>query len=190
VLHGIRLVWVCSHADPSLEKPSCTRCGRVATGFVEFDRGSLAFPFPGIQCYLYNKPAHHEIARYLLARKPELGAMAYREPLYLGETILHIAIINKSFEQVQFIVDNYPELVTKRATGGFFAQGNTCYYGVLRGLVCWFGRVKVPARYCSLQGSIRCSLLHPSVRNALLSCCWTAVPTCEPLILTGTPSCT
>lgn len=48
---------------------------------------------------------------------------------YRGETALHIAIVNRDFESVKWIVQQRPELLSIVATGSFFEFGKPCYYG-------------------------------------------------------------
>ena len=80
------------------------------------------------QSYLNNKL---DIAMYLLSVKQDLGRAVYLGEDYKGESILHIAIINKSLPQVEFIVKTFPELISECAVGKFFTHGQTCYYGEL-----------------------------------------------------------
>jgi ankyrin repeat protein len=48
--------------------------------------------------------------------------------LYEGETALHIAIVNRDFDMVKFLVQNGAE-ARARAYGGFFKPGSPVYYG-------------------------------------------------------------
>mmetsp|Transcript_87364 Transcript_87364/g.168115 ORF Transcript_87364/g.168115 Transcript_87364/m.168115 type:complete len:693 (+) Transcript_87364:81-2159(+) len=79
--------------------------------------------------------SHFELAKALLARYPTLLADQYLEPMYKGETCLHIAIVQRNFDMVHFLLQvgkacgQLHELLCARAQGDFFAKGKECYYG-------------------------------------------------------------
>ena len=79
--------------------------------------------------FLYNTPAHHVLAFYLMSLCPHVIAEPYWGSEYTGETILHIAIIQQDPRMVERLVAKEPALLTSRATGRFFQQGQPCYYG-------------------------------------------------------------
>jgi len=61
---------------------------------------------------------HREIARFLLLRYPNLALCEYAGNEYLGESILHIAIVNKDFDTVKFLLgreSEYKHLITDEA---------------------------------------------------------------------------
>lgn len=60
---------------------------------------------------------------------PHTISAIYEEEEYHGENILHIAIVNKRFERVKYIVDRAPELMFGRADGKSFRSGQPCYFG-------------------------------------------------------------
>ena len=73
------------------------------------------------------------MARELMRRCPELVLQKYEGSMYYGETVLHIAVVNKDIEEVEYLAANFPALLGMRATGEFFQRGRTCYYGWSRG---------------------------------------------------------
>ncbi|CAG9466553.1 unnamed protein product [Pedinophyceae sp. YPF-701] len=86
---------------------------------------------------LVNTPSSLAIARYLvqlygteLINCPYQERTRYTDPpgLYEGETALHIAIVNRDFDMVKYLVQNGAD-VRARAFGKFFARGRPCYYG-------------------------------------------------------------
>jgi ankyrin repeat protein len=82
------------------------------------------------RCFLYNSPAHLELAKWIMNHYPHTITSTYLGTEYTGENILHIAIINQDFKTVQELVERGHEaLLTARATGGFFSRGKACYYG-------------------------------------------------------------
>jgi len=96
-------------------------------------------------CFLWNKPQHIEIAKWLMDRYPRLITARYHLDLasrgpssYEGENILHLAIVNRDIDQVKEVVKRAPELLHHRAYGEFFQwskfkanNGQGCYYGEL-----------------------------------------------------------
>lgn len=49
---------------------------------------------------------------------------------YIGENLLHIAIVNQNIDMVRWLLDrDTEELLVQRATGQFFSLGHACYYG-------------------------------------------------------------
>ena len=79
--------------------------------------------------FLYNTPAHHVLAFYLMARCPHVILDPYLGTEYTGENILHIAIIQQEPRMVARLVAKEPKLLHARATGHFFQRGQPCYYG-------------------------------------------------------------
>ena len=101
---------------------------------------------PVSQCYLYKSDSHKVLARELKRRSPELVLCSYGGKEYYGETILHIAIVNKDIDEVEYLAKHFPALLSIRATGDFFQVGKPCYYGAWRrtvvyGLVVFCGSV-------------------------------------------------
>jgi len=79
--------------------------------------------------------SHFELAKALLSRYPALVTDQYQEPMYKGENCLHIAIVQRNFDMVHFLLQvgkvcgKLQELLCARAQGDFFAKGKECYYG-------------------------------------------------------------
>lgn len=72
-------------------------------------------------CFLFVSDANREIARWLLEKSPTLAQCSFGEGPYEGETALHMAIANRfSPNDVQWLLDKAPELVSKRAIGADF----------------------------------------------------------------------
>eukprot|EP00798_Chlamydomonas_sp_ICE-L_P026129 gene26129-11847_t len=86
---------------------------------------------------LLNTPSTLAIAKYLVKL---YGATLVNTPYqerrnendhpghYEGETAIHIAIVNKDFDMVKFLVQNSAN-VRARAYGQFFQEGSVVYYG-------------------------------------------------------------
>lgn len=79
----------------------------------------------------------HKLGRYLVeVFGPDLVNFPYQKRrnlqdapgLYEGEVVLHIAIVSKRLDEVEFLLENGAD-VQARAWGTFFAKGGTCYYG-------------------------------------------------------------
>lgn len=86
---------------------------------------------------LLNTPSTLAIAKYLvklygktLVNTPYQERMNEFDPpgQYEGETAMHIAIVNRDFDMVKFLVQNGAD-VRARAYGGFFQAGSAVYYG-------------------------------------------------------------
>lgn len=76
----------------------------------------------------YHSDGHRELVRYLCDAYPSLINTAYsREPL-LGETPLHMAIINGDDELIQLFLEKGAD-TTMAATGHFFVPTGSIYYG-------------------------------------------------------------
>ena len=80
-------------------------------------------------CFLYNSEKHFEIAKFLMQTFPETVTAIYESKEYYGENILHIAIVNKQLELVQYLLEINLELLNGKATGDFFKTGQPCYFG-------------------------------------------------------------
>ena len=80
-------------------------------------------------CFVYGSPAHHVMADHIMERYPELVCDQYEGTEYTGETILHIAIVNQQEAIVRNLLSINKHLLTLRAVGKFFQQGQPCYYG-------------------------------------------------------------
>jgi hypothetical protein len=93
------------------------------------------------QCYLYKSDKHKILARELKRRCPELVLCSYGEDEYFGETVMHIAIVNKDLAEVKFLAKHFPKLLTIRASGNFFQLGKPCYYGARCSTMCAFPRL-------------------------------------------------
>eukprot|EP00873_Tetraselmis_striata_P004270 jgi/Tetstr1/424534/TSEL_015062.t1 len=85
-------------------------------------------------CYLLKK---YKLGHYLVevfgARLVNMPYQLRRKEddvptIYAGEVVLHIAIVNKEIEEVEFLLKHGAH-VDIRAWGPFFAQGSACYYG-------------------------------------------------------------
>ena len=78
---------------------------------------------------------HFDLAKIIAARYPELILDVYLEPLYEGETCLHIAIVMRDLSMVRFLLDTCKQhgtlakLLASRVNGSFFQKGKHCYYG-------------------------------------------------------------
>lgn len=92
-------------------------------------RGAVG-DLPIHMCFLYNSPAHLELAKWIMNHYPHTITAQYLGAEYYGENVLHIAIINQDFKTVQELVERgEKDLLTARATGRFFRHGTACYYG-------------------------------------------------------------
>ncbi len=74
-------------------------------------------------------------AKTIIGRFPESIAQVYDKPEYQGENVLHISVINKNAEMVDWLLSaegNLPyrdRMLRAAATGNFFKIGSACYYG-------------------------------------------------------------
>lgn len=74
--------------------------------------------------FLTNKD---EVAKYFIDAFPELIPRVYENPLYLGETALHMAVANRKLEMVKKLLTPLSQeerlaLMETRATGDFFQK--------------------------------------------------------------------
>jgi transient receptor potential cation channel subfamily V protein 6 len=78
---------------------------------------------------------HYELGKQILRRCRALATLTYtsgdpHEPSpYEGENILHIAIVHRQTELVQWLVREAPQLVRAETTGKFFGPTKACYFG-------------------------------------------------------------
>ncbi|KAG7400104.1 hypothetical protein PHYBOEH_007010 [Phytophthora boehmeriae] len=79
--------------------------------------------------------AHYELGKRIVLRNTTLATLTYTlenqgelSP-YEGENILHIAIMHRQPELVQWLVQNVPQLVNAEVTGKFFGPTKACYFG-------------------------------------------------------------
>jgi len=72
---------------------------------------------------------NQHVAKWLIENYPNLIDQTYGKGIYKGENLLHIAIVNKDYDMVKFLVERSPELLKGKATGSFFQVGTPCYYG-------------------------------------------------------------
>ncbi|ETL48389.1 hypothetical protein L916_02003 [Phytophthora nicotianae] len=78
---------------------------------------------------------HYELGKRIVLRCRVLASVTYTsnnpcEPSpYEGENILHIAIIHRQTELVQWLVREVPQLVRAETTGKFFSPTKACYFG-------------------------------------------------------------
>ncbi|CAM4838806.1 unnamed protein product [Rotaria magnacalcarata] len=85
--------------------------------------------------FLYGTEAHLDIARDLLVRFPLIATQIYNKPSYYGENILHLAIVKREANMVNWLLSHASlepykdELLRARATGDFFKIGQPSYYG-------------------------------------------------------------
>ncbi|CAF1660399.1 unnamed protein product [Rotaria magnacalcarata] len=85
--------------------------------------------------FLYGTEAHLDIARDLLVRFPLIATQIYNKPRYYGENILHLAIVKREANMVDWLLSQASlepykdELLRARATGDFFKIGQPSYYG-------------------------------------------------------------
>ncbi|CAF1342754.1 unnamed protein product [Rotaria magnacalcarata] len=85
--------------------------------------------------FLYGTEAHLDIARDLLVRFPLIATQIYNKPNYYGENILHLAIVKREANMVDWLLSHASlepykdELLRARATGDFFKIGQPSYYG-------------------------------------------------------------
>ena len=92
---------------------------------------------PFLLLCLFNAPKHIEIVQLLAERYkerfPQWCVAQYTgdaEAPYTGENALHIAIINQNVGLAELLLQTAAEeLLKHKATGKFFAPGETCYYG-------------------------------------------------------------
>ena len=85
--------------------------------------------------FLYQK---NEVGKALVTRYPECALHQYDRRLcnppaapgpYAGENILHIAIVHRDFELVEWLLDREPRLLEAEAIGSFFEPGQGTYFG-------------------------------------------------------------
>ncbi|CAF3609508.1 unnamed protein product [Rotaria socialis] len=85
--------------------------------------------------FLYGTEAHLDIARDLLIRFPLIATQIYNKPNYYGENILHLAIVKREANMVDWLLSHaslepYKHgLLAARATGDFFKIDQPSYYG-------------------------------------------------------------
>ncbi|KAK1931774.1 Transient receptor potential cation channel subfamily V member 1 [Phytophthora citrophthora] len=78
---------------------------------------------------------HYELGKRIVLRCRALASLTYmssdiHEPSpYEGENILHIAIIHRQTELVQWLVQKTPQLIRAETTGEFFRPTKACYFG-------------------------------------------------------------
>ncbi|POM70844.1 Hypothetical protein PHPALM_12662 [Phytophthora palmivora] len=78
---------------------------------------------------------HYDLGKCLVLRCRALATLTYtsgdaHEPSpYEGENILHIAIIRRQKDLVQWLVREAPQLVRAETTGKFFGPTKACYFG-------------------------------------------------------------
>jgi ankyrin repeat protein len=65
-----------------------------------------------------------QICKDLIEKFPSAILDEYCEQPYVGENLLHIAIVNRNTEMVKWLVEKQPELMKGRATGTFFSMGS------------------------------------------------------------------
>ncbi len=73
----------------------------TAHPLAPLERGGLG-EVPLHAAILYNTDQHFEIAKYLIERSPQCLTAVYLDPLYRGETALHIAIVNKRLDWIKY----------------------------------------------------------------------------------------
>ena len=86
---------------------------------MAYTRGAMK-ELPLHLCFLYNSEKHFKIAKYLLEKFNDTILTIYESAEYYGENILHIAIVNKQLELIQYILEKDVRLLEGRATGDFF----------------------------------------------------------------------
>ncbi|KAL4102241.1 hypothetical protein PRIC1_005986 [Phytophthora ramorum] len=78
---------------------------------------------------------HYELGKKLVLRSRALATLTYtsgdaHEPSpYEGENILHIAIVHRQTQLVQWLVREAPQLARAETTGKFFGPTKACYFG-------------------------------------------------------------
>ncbi|OWY94622.1 hypothetical protein PHMEG_00035595, partial [Phytophthora megakarya] len=78
---------------------------------------------------------HYDLGKRLVLRCRPLATLTYSSEdqhapcPYEGENILHIAIIRRELELVQWLVREAPQLVRAETTGKFFGPTKACYFG-------------------------------------------------------------
>jgi hypothetical protein len=78
---------------------------------------------------LLNSESRTSLCQELILMYPGLISDVYTEEPYTGENLLHIAIVNRNYEMVQWLVNKDPELLNGRATGAFFGASGKAYFG-------------------------------------------------------------
>ncbi|KAG1689505.1 hypothetical protein DVH05_002175 [Phytophthora capsici] len=105
--------------------------------FIETDENCLALrdsvgAAPVHVAFLFG---HYELGKRIVLRCRALASLTYtsndvHEPSpYEGENILHIAIIHRQTELVQWLVQKAPQLIRAETTGEFFGPTKVCYFG-------------------------------------------------------------
>eukprot|EP00242_Pyramimonas_sp_CCMP2087_P002559 CAMPEP_0198233078 /NCGR_PEP_ID=MMETSP1445-20131203/116055_1 /TAXON_ID=36898 /ORGANISM="Pyramimonas sp., Strain CCMP2087" /LENGTH=761 /DNA_ID=CAMNT_0043913767 /DNA_START=303 /DNA_END=2588 /DNA_ORIENTATION=+ len=74
---------------------------------------------------------HYELGKLIGARYPHLLSDVYLGKVYHGENCLHIAIVHRNAELVQFLLETGDPMaqLTAQADGDFFKPGKSCCYG-------------------------------------------------------------
>eukprot|EP00808_Paulinella_micropora_P028261 g3266.t1 len=93
-------------------------------------------------CFLFNQKEQKELAETILNKYPQYLHSIYENPIYHGETYLHIAIVNKDLRMVRYLLDRQEQenkkgggkdFLNMPCDGIFFSPsevgGVTCYYG-------------------------------------------------------------
>ena len=120
-------------------------------------------------CYLYNTDQHKEMAKWLIDICPLLLRTRYSEAEYRGENCLHIAIVNRDTESIEYLLGKAPDLLDDRATGDFFSRkrfeesgDQSCYYGELPLIFAACTNQRAVVRYlvAEFQADLWCSDTH------------------------------
>jgi len=69
------------------------------------------------------------IGKEILTTFPECALAVYGEGIYSGENILHIAIVHRAFQEVDWLLERFPQLLDQETLGSFFHPGGTAYFG-------------------------------------------------------------
>ena len=80
---------------------------------------------------IFNTNAHILILKQLLEKTPSFICEQYEGEKYEGESLIHIAIVNRRTDLVKFLVQNAPSVLCQRAVGTFFKPSSSCYFGEL-----------------------------------------------------------
>jgi transient receptor potential cation channel subfamily V protein 6 len=88
---------------------------------------------PLLYLALLKSSDHIAIAKEILEREESQDRITdqYDVEPYIGENILHIAIVNKDVAFAQTLLEKNKDILKHRATGSFFKSGGSCPWGEL-----------------------------------------------------------
>eukprot|EP00667_Euglena_gracilis_P025093 EG_transcript_29265 len=70
-----------------------------------------------------------QMGKDFITRVPSCALQTYSSPPFLGENVLHLAIMKRDPKLVTWLLQRAPQLLNSETTGGFFTPGGGHYYG-------------------------------------------------------------